>query len=424
MWPPVDLDVHHLSFKKTARIFPVNRIFTAAYFGQVLLSFKYWWSLLLTVPREPMTIGTSTTSLQQEYPTGLLNKIPTLQAENELTVPQRLHLSFSFDSMVKWESDISYSAAPFLLVTTTMSVLFWSILWSVWIGKPHSNLHSSDSSTGFGSLWCIFTAGLSMLEISVPSCIRSQQAASDFKDSSEDPCWSQQDCSLKCCQFYPSIYVFQVALQSLRNSNRCFHNNEDKFTLFIFLSSLIWIARSRYLLIFSSFLVSTLQTLGYAMLFCSSTNTMSGWTLIVTQFLVSLYRKIPKYDSHYLQHSCEYCDTTCHSFLIHVVCTNLLHRVAVYILSVPTLAIRMTFFCRDIRHRESFCELSILALIALVLSDWLCAAIKSPSVSFSDALLEPTPRSYNLQLHLFVWNIAHEAPFHAPLPLCCLSSLD
>ena len=161
---------------------------------------------------------------------------------------------FFFYSMVKWESEISSTAAPFLLVTTTMSVLFWSILWSVWIGKPHSNLHSSDSSTGFGSLlWCIFTAGLSMLEISVPSCIRSQQAASDLKDSSEDPCWSQQDCSLKCCQFYSSIYVFQVALQSLRNSNRCFDNNEDKFTLFIFLSSLIWIARSRYLLIFSSF---------------------------------------------------------------------------------------------------------------------------------------------------------------------------
>ena len=104
-----------------------------------------------------------------------------------------------------------------------------------------------------------------MLEISVQSCIRSQQAASDLKDSSEDPCWSQQDCSLKYCQFYSSIYVFQVALQSLRNSNRCFDNNEDKFTLFIFLSSLIWIARSRYLLIFSSFSVSTLQTLGYAM---------------------------------------------------------------------------------------------------------------------------------------------------------------
>ena len=265
MWPPVALGVHHLSFKKTARIFPVNKIFMAAYFGQVLLSFKYWWNLSLTVPGEPMTIGTSTTSLQQEYPTGLLNKIPPLQAENELTVPQRLHLSFSFYSTVKWESDISYTAAPFLLVTNTMSVLFWSILWSVWIGKPHSNLHSSDSSTGFGSLWCIFTAGLSMLEISVPSCIRSQQAASDLKDSSEDPCWSQQDRSLKCCQFYPSIYVFQVALQSLRNSNRCFDNNEDKFTLFTFLSSLIWIARSRYLLIFSSFLVSTLQTLGYAM---------------------------------------------------------------------------------------------------------------------------------------------------------------
>ena len=78
-----------------------------------------------------MTIGTSKTSLQQEYPTGLLNKIPALLAENELTAPQRLHLSISLDSMVKWESDISYSAAPFLLVTTTMSVLFWSILWSV-----------------------------------------------------------------------------------------------------------------------------------------------------------------------------------------------------------------------------------------------------------------------------------------------------
>ena len=152
MWPPVALGVHHLSFKKTARIFPVNRIFIAAYFGQVLLSFKYWWNLSLTVPGEPMTIGTSTTSLQQEYPTGLLNKIPPLQAENELTVPQRLHLSFSFYSTVKWESDISYSAAPFVLVTATISVLFWSILWSVWVGKAHSNLHSSDSSTGFGSL--------------------------------------------------------------------------------------------------------------------------------------------------------------------------------------------------------------------------------------------------------------------------------
>ena len=135
---------------------------------------------------------------------------------------------FFFYSMVKWESEISYTAAPFLLVTTTMSVLFWSILWSVWIGKSHSNLHSSDSSTSFGSLlWCIFTAGLSTLEISVPSCIRSQQAVLDL-----DPFWSQQDCSLKCCLLYPSLYAFQVVLQSLRKSTQCSDNNEDNFYTF------------------------------------------------------------------------------------------------------------------------------------------------------------------------------------------------
>ena len=37
--------------------------------------------------------------------------------------------------------------------------------------------------------------------------IRWQQTTSDFKDSSEDPCWSQQLCLLEHCQFYSNIDV-------------------------------------------------------------------------------------------------------------------------------------------------------------------------------------------------------------------------
>ena len=48
----------------------------------------------------------------------------------------------------------------------------------------------------------------------------------------------------------------------------------------------------------------------------------------------------------------------------------------------PNRWLTVPSFCRHIRHKESFCNLSILALTALFLSDWVCAAIKRPYVSF------------------------------------------
>ena len=79
---------------------------------------------------------------------------------NFFTIPQMLQLilslgirSFLFFKtywMVKWASNIYVWLLSFLS-TASMSGLLCSILWSVWIGKSHSNLHSSDSSTGFGS---------------------------------------------------------------------------------------------------------------------------------------------------------------------------------------------------------------------------------------------------------------------------------
>ena len=53
--------------------------------------------------------------------------------------------------MVKWASNIYVQLLSFLSIAT-MSGLLCSILRSVWIGKSHSNLHSSDSSARFGSL--------------------------------------------------------------------------------------------------------------------------------------------------------------------------------------------------------------------------------------------------------------------------------
>ena len=48
----------------------------------------------------------------------------------------------------------------------------------------------------------------------------------------------------------------------------------------------------------------------------------------------------------------------------------------------PNRWLTVSSFCRHIRHKESFCDLSILALTALVHNDWVCAAINRPSVSF------------------------------------------
>ena len=204
-----------------------------------------------------------------------------------------------------------------------------------------------------------------MLQISVPSCIRSQQAATDFKDSSEDPCWSQQDCSLKCCQVYPSIYVFQVVIKSLRNSNQYSDNNEENvYTLhlpqFFNINCKIKILVDLFLIFGVYPSVTRICNVDDETIpvLLSSTNTMSGWRLIVTVSYKLYHRKIPKYNSHYPHHSWEYDHTTCHSFLIQVVCTNLLHRVFVYILAVPTLGIKnkwltVSSFCKHIRHRET-----------------------------------------------------------------------
>ena len=97
-----------------------------------------------------MTIGTSTTKL-------LFN---STDASAFFLSPGifRFFLFFKTYSMVQWASNIHYCAARFyfFLFTTTMSGLLCSILWSVWIGKSHSNLHSSDSYSGFGSWSCQF----------------------------------------------------------------------------------------------------------------------------------------------------------------------------------------------------------------------------------------------------------------------------
>ena len=48
------------------------------------------------------------------------------------------------------------SSFLFVLVYNYWSGLLCSIFWSVWIGKSHSNLHASDSYSGFGSWSCQF----------------------------------------------------------------------------------------------------------------------------------------------------------------------------------------------------------------------------------------------------------------------------
>ena len=128
--------------------------------------------------------------------------------------------------------------------------------------------------------------------------IRLQQATSDFKDSSEDPCRSQQDCSLQCCQLYPSVYVSQVVLQSLRNSTQYSYNNGDNFytlhlpQLFNF-NCQIKILVNLFLLfdVYPSVArACNVNDEAILVLFVHKHDVRA----IVIQFLVSLYREIPK----------------------------------------------------------------------------------------------------------------------------------
>ena len=51
-------------------------------------------------------------------------------------------------------------------------------------------------------------------------------------------------CSLKCCQLYPSIYISQIAVQSLQNGTQCSNNNRNYYDydyyLFIYFGCSLW----------------------------------------------------------------------------------------------------------------------------------------------------------------------------------------
>ena len=81
--------------------------------------------------------------------------IPQMLRQLILSLGIRSFLFFKTYWMAKWASNIYVWLLSFLS-TATMSGLLCSILWSVWIGKSHSNLHSSDSYSGFGSWSCQF----------------------------------------------------------------------------------------------------------------------------------------------------------------------------------------------------------------------------------------------------------------------------
>lgn len=66
------------------------------------------------------------------------------------------------------------------------------------------------------------------------SIIRWHQVTLDLNDSSDDPCWSQQDCSLKCYQLYPSINHSQV----VRNSSHISSSSLSLLLLFLLLTQL------------------------------------------------------------------------------------------------------------------------------------------------------------------------------------------
>ena len=108
------------------------------YNGRILPSspafFRYRWNILLAVPRASMMIGTSTTSFQFQRRFSCVFKCWYFL----LLLLFYYFLFFKTYLMVKWASNIYYCAVPFLAVYN----------YDVW---SHSNLHSSDSSTGFGS---------------------------------------------------------------------------------------------------------------------------------------------------------------------------------------------------------------------------------------------------------------------------------
>ena len=86
-----------------------------------------------------MMIGTSTTSFQfQRRFSCVLKSWYLLLLLLLLLLLFYYFLFFKTYLMIKWASNIYYCAAPFLAVYN----------YDVW---SHSNLHSSDSSTGFGS---------------------------------------------------------------------------------------------------------------------------------------------------------------------------------------------------------------------------------------------------------------------------------
>lgn len=133
-----------------------------------------------------------------------------------------------------------------------------------------------------------------------------QQATLNFKDTLEDSCWSQQDCSLKCsANSIPELFMFfQLNLQFLQNSTQCSKTKGATFRPSSFTSSIFmpdedtkscWL----YLLLISCSM-STLLSQGHAIsvmrqfLFCWSTHTMSRrlWSSFLSVYIQKSERNL------------------------------------------------------------------------------------------------------------------------------------
>lgn len=158
-----------------------------------------------------------------------------------------------------------------------------------------------------------------------------QQATLNFKDTLEDSCWSQQDCSLKCSAnsipelfmfFQLNLQVFRIVPSAPKLKGQLLHPSSSTSSIFMpdEDTKSCWL----YLLLISCSM-STLLSQGHAIsvmrqfLFCWSTHTMSRrlWSSFLSVYiqksernlkvLLSLTSQYYYYRYHYYYCCCWWC---------------------------------------------------------------------------------------------------------------------
>ena len=141
-----------------------------------------------------------------------------------------------------------------------------------------------------------------------------QQATLDFKDTLENSCWSQQDCSLKCsANSIPELFMFfQLNLQVFRIAPSA--PKQKGQLLHLHLPQVVSSCQMKILsLVDHTCSMSTLLSQGHAIsvmrqfLFCWSTHTMSRrlWSSFISIYIQKSERNLKvlfSLTSHYYHH--------------------------------------------------------------------------------------------------------------------------